>query len=165
MLGITSSKMTGLILQDSKNIPVTYNTKNHYKTTQDLGLQSNATVQKTTIFFCHCWKKRFLPGCYHRKSAHFQEFYYHISRYKGREKNPLTSLILRKIMVHFTKPWKAGISKGSIAQHSKMALPPHVMIGMVLYQVSLKHKIGMTQTEYLPQPSSLPLALCRLSLL
>lgn len=41
--------MTGLVLQDSKKIPITCNTKNHYKTTQDLGLQSNVTAWKTTV--------------------------------------------------------------------------------------------------------------------
>lgn len=65
--------MTVLILQGSKNILVTYYTKNHYKTTQDLGLQKNVMVRKTTIFFCSvtAGKENFLPGHCHRKSAQF----------------------------------------------------------------------------------------------
>lgn len=43
--------MTGLILQGLKSIPVIYKAKDHYKTTQDLSLQSNAMVKKPTIFF------------------------------------------------------------------------------------------------------------------
>lgn len=79
------------------------------------------------------------------------------------ESRTLWLLLYKDNGLHFTKSWKARISKGSIAQHSKMALPLLVMVGMMLYQVSLKQKIGMTQTEYHPQPPSLPLPLCRLS--
>lgn len=97
--------MTALILQDSKNIPITYITP-----------KTITKAHKTLAFKAMPWcgkplssvlslleKEKFLPESYRRKSAHFQEFYYHISRYKGREKNPLASLILRKIMVSISQ--------------------------------------------------------------
>lgn len=111
--------MTGLILQGLKSIPVIYKTKDHYKTTQDLSLQSNATVRKTTIFFhpVIVGKEKFLPGHCHRKNAHFQEFCFYMSKFKGQEKNPLTSLDVEKENgLRFTKSLKAGVSKDSIAR-------------------------------------------------
>lgn len=118
--------MTGLILQGLKSIPVTYKAKDHYKTTQGLSLQSNAMARKNTIFFhsVTAGKEKFLPGQCHRKNAHFQEFLFYISKFKGREKNPLTSLDVEKENgLHFTKSLKNGVGQGSIAQQEDGTAP------------------------------------------
>lgn len=44
-----------------------------------------------------------------------------------------------------------------------MALPPHVMIGMMLYQTALRNKTGMTHTQYCLLQLSSPFPFCRLS--
>jgi len=90
--------MTGLILQGLKNIPVIYKAKGHYQQQSNLSFQSNATVRKTTIFFhsVTAGKEKSLPGHCHRKNAHFQQLYFYISKFKGREKSPSTSLDVEK---------------------------------------------------------------------
>lgn len=109
--------MTGLIQQGLKRIPVIYKAKDCYKITQDLSLQSNTMVKKTTIIFHSviAGKDKFLPELYHRKGAHFQEFYFCISKFKERQKNPLISLdVEKKKHLHFSKSLNTGVSKCSV---------------------------------------------------